>query len=80
MAAPPRVTLYVAQGCHLCELALETVTAVCGDAFTIVDITGDPVLETGYRERIPVVEVDGQPAFTYVVHEDALRALLPIAG
>ena len=41
-----------------------------------VDITGDPRLERRYRERIPVVEIDGEEAFTFFVHPDALRRRL----
>ena len=41
-----------------------------------VDITGDPELERAYRERIPVVEIDGEEAFTYFVHPDGLRRRL----
>jgi glutaredoxin-like protein DUF836 len=38
-----------------------------------VDITGDDELERRYRERIPVVLVDGQEVFAHFVHPDALR-------
>jgi glutaredoxin-like protein DUF836 len=38
-----------------------------------VDITGEPELEARYREWLPVVEIDGERAFTYFVHPDALR-------
>jgi hypothetical protein len=41
-----------------------------------VDITGDPELEERYRERIPVLLVDGKEAFTYFVHPDGLRRRL----
>jgi Glutaredoxin-like domain (DUF836) len=41
-----------------------------------VDIGGDPELERAYRERIPVVAVDGEEAFTYFVQPDALRRRL----
>jgi Glutaredoxin-like domain (DUF836) len=41
-----------------------------------VDIAGDPELEARYRERLPVVEIDGERAFTYFVHPDALRRRL----
>jgi hypothetical protein len=41
-----------------------------------VDITGDEELERSYRERIPVVLVDGEEAFTYFVHPDGLRRRL----
>jgi glutaredoxin-like protein DUF836 len=42
----------------------------------LVDIGGDPELEARYREHIPVVEIDGERAFTYFVDADALRARL----
>ncbi len=41
-----------------------------------VDIAGDSELERRYRERIPVVAIDGEEAFTYYVHPAALRARL----
>jgi hypothetical protein len=41
-----------------------------------VDITADPELEARYRERIPVVLVDGEEAFTYFVHPEGLRRRL----
>jgi hypothetical protein len=41
-----------------------------------VDITGDPELERRYRERIPVILVDGEEAFTYFLHPDGLRRRL----
>jgi hypothetical protein len=43
------------------------------------DISGDEELEHRYRERIPVVLVDGEEAFTYFVHPDALRKRLEAA-
>jgi Glutaredoxin-like domain (DUF836) len=39
-----------------------------------VDIAGDAELEARYREWLPVVEIDGERAFTYFVPPDALRA------
>ncbi len=38
-----------------------------------VAIDGEPELEARYREWLPVVEIDGERAFTYHVHEDAFR-------
>ncbi len=49
---------------------------VCGDDFELIAIDGVPELEGRYRERIPVVEIDGEPAFTYFVEPDALRERL----
>ena len=42
----------------------------------LVDIGGDPGLEARYRETIPVVDVNGERAFTYFVDADALRERL----
>jgi hypothetical protein len=41
-----------------------------------IAIDGLPELEARYRELIPVVEIDGEPVFTYYVHEDAFRRRL----
>jgi hypothetical protein len=72
----PRVTLYFAQGCHLCDSARRVLEHVRTDVpFELeeIDIGGDPELERRYRERLPVVVIDGEEAFTYYVHPDALR-------
>jgi hypothetical protein len=42
----------------------------------LVDIGGDPDLESSYRAHLPVVEIDGERAFTYFVDPEALRARL----
>ena len=44
----------------------------------LVDIDGHARLESLYRERIPVVEIDGETAFTYFVDPDALRARVAV--
>lgn len=72
----PEVVVYHATGCHLCERALEQVRALHGElGFELreVLIDGDPALEAGYREWIPVVEIDGRRRFAYAVHPEALR-------
>jgi glutaredoxin len=77
-----RVTLYHAPGCHLCESARRVLEQVREDLpFELeeVDIAGDAELERLYRERIPVVAVDGDEAFTYFVHPDGLRRRLTSA-
>ena len=79
MGSTHSVTLYHAQGCHLCEGARRVLVQVQGDIpFELeeVDITGDEELERSYRERIPVVLVDGEEAFTYFVHPDGLKRRL----
>ena len=75
----PKVTLYGAEACHLCERARATVAELrdeLGFELEEVDIGGDPELEQRYRELIPVVEIDGEQAFVYFVQPDALRRKL----
>jgi len=45
-----------------------------------VDIGGDPELESRHREWLPVVEIDGERAFTYFVEPEALRRKVAQAG
>jgi glutaredoxin len=69
----------VAEGCHLCEHARETLAALRAELafeFEEVGIDGNPELEAQYRELIPVVEIDGQQAFVYFVQPEALRKKL----
>jgi glutaredoxin len=73
------VTIYLAQGCHLCATAQRVIASVREEIpfdLVEVEIDEDPELERAYRERIPVVAVDGEEAFTYFVHPDGLRKRL----
>jgi glutaredoxin len=72
VGSTPRVTLFHAQGCHLCERAREVLREAAVE-FEEVDIGGDPALEERYREWLPVVEVDGERTFVYYVDPLALR-------
>jgi hypothetical protein len=71
-----RVVVYTAPGCRLCAPAIDVVRRVCGGDFAVVDITTDTALERQYRERIPVVEVDGVERFRFALDEDDLRSVL----
>jgi hypothetical protein len=55
---------------------VEAVRADVGFELEEVDIGGNPDLEARYREWLPVVEIDGERAFTYFVQPDALRRKL----
>lgn len=75
----PRVRVYTREGCHLCEVAVGTIAAVCaelGEAWTEIDITTDPELEDSYAEEIPVTLVDGARHDFFRVDADRLRAAL----
>jgi hypothetical protein len=54
------------------------VEQVCAGDFELVRIDGDPELEAAYRTSIPVVEIDGERAFTYFVQPEALRRRLQV--
>jgi glutaredoxin len=74
-----RVTLYGRPGCHLCDDAREVIARVCaelGEAFTEVDIDGDPELLERFAEEIPVTFVDGRQHDFWRVDEPRLRATL----
>jgi glutaredoxin len=82
----PIVTVYHAEGCHLCDRALDVVReAGEQQQFTLVlvDIGGDQALEAQYREHLPVIEIDGVRAFTYFVTVEGLLGRLearPLGG
>ena len=74
-----RLTLYGKPGCHLCEEARAVVDEVrVRHPFELeeVDITRDPALEALYRERIPVVAIDGQEALELVIEATELERCL----
>ena len=71
----PHVVLYSSRGCHLCEQARAVLDAE-GIAYEEVDITDDQVLESTYREWLPVVEIDGERAFVYRIPRETLRRRL----
>ena len=76
---PVRVTLIGRPGCHLCDEARAVVERVCedlGQAWTEVDVDGDPALLERYGEEIPVTLVDGAQHDFWRVDEARLRAAL----
>jgi glutaredoxin len=73
------VTVYTAEGCSLCLRALEIVREVhaeVGFELEVVDIEGDSELEARYRECLPAIEIDGNPAFEHFVTAEGLRERL----
>ncbi|GAB3989688.1 glutaredoxin family protein [Nocardioides marmoraquaticus] len=74
-----RVLVYSRQGCHLCEVALETVARVCADVgatYEVVDVDTDPALQQEHGEQVPVTLVDGRRHDFWRVDERRLRAAL----
>jgi glutaredoxin len=77
------VTLYGKPGCHLCDEARDALgRALAGYevAMEHVDVTLDPALERRYGHRIPVVALDGEELFEYVVDPYVLRERLDRVG
>jgi glutaredoxin len=74
-----RVTLYGKPGCHLCDEARAVVAEVRRERpFDLieVDITFDAGINARYAERIPVLEVNGEEVFEFVVEPEELRRRL----
>ena len=64
------VVLYEGAGCGLCARALallESEAPRLGFGLRRVSIDGDEELERRYRIDLPVILVDGEPAFTQAV-------------
>jgi glutaredoxin len=75
----PSVVLYSRPGCHLCDVARQTIEGVrvrLGFDFREVSIEGDDALEREYGIRIPVVLVDGHERFEIAVDADELAKLV----
>jgi glutaredoxin len=77
------VTLYTRPGCHLCDEARATLQKLRERTpFDLheIDIEQDDALHRAYLERIPVVHLDGEHLFDYLVDERALTARLNSDG
>jgi glutaredoxin len=68
----PRIRLLTRPGCHLCEVAAETLERI-GEPWVEVDIEADPELDAEYGDRIPVVLLDGREHGYWRVEEERLR-------
>jgi len=71
--------LMTRRNCCLCDEAKAVIGRVL-EAFparlTLTDIESDPALLERYRERIPVLLINGEESFAYKVHEVTLRKKL----
>jgi glutaredoxin len=65
--------------CCLCDEAKKIIEEVIGDfpvTLQVTDIETDAGLFELYKERIPVVRINGKESFVYKVHEITLRKKL----
>lgn len=76
---PNVVTVYTRKGCHLCDVAVETLESLQPELHFDIEkrfIDGDPVLEEKYGERIPVILIDGEHHDFWRVDPERFRACL----
>ena len=67
------VVLYSRKGCHLCEVAKESLERLAHRAQFIwreVDIDQDEDLRQKYNDEVPVVFINGRKAFKYKMDEE----------
>ena len=78
----PRLRLLTRAGCHLCEVAEETLDRLAAEAGLTpeaVDVDADPELQAEYGDRVPVVLLDGREHSYFTVDVPRLRADLGLA-
>lgn len=76
---PETVTVFTKPGCHLCETAVEVVSAVCAELdvpWIERSILDDPALVDAYGEQIPVVLIGARQHAFWTVDPDRLRRAL----
>ena len=77
-----RLRLLTRAGCHLCEIAAETLGRIGAEAGLVpepVDVDADPALQAEYGDRVPVVLLDGREHSYFTVDVDRLRRDLGLA-
>ena len=73
------IEILTKKDCCLCDDAREIVKRVLPDYpanLILTDIESDPVLYETFKERIPVVRINGEESFVYKAHEITLRKKL----
>lgn len=73
------IEILTKKDCCLCDDMKAIVERVLPDypvVLTLRDIESDPVLFASYKERIPVVRINGEESFVYKAHETTLRKKL----
>jgi len=79
----PRLRLMTRAGCHLCEVAAETLDRIAAEAGLrpqAVDVDADPELQAEFGDRVPVVVLDGREHSYFTVDVPRLRRDLGLGG
>ena len=73
------IEIYSKPGCSLCDKAksiIEKVKIQRPITISEIDISKDPILFEKYKEKIPVIFINGKKSFVYKVHEVTLKKKL----
>lgn len=76
--APAALTIYSRQGCHLCEVLIDSLQPIVRGRLPldVRDIDSRPEWQASYGTRVPVVEYRGQFVCQYTLDRDAVRVIL----
>ena len=73
----PRPTLYVRDGCHLCDEAALLLDDMLGtEGWDAVEVDTDDDLLVRYAHRIPVLVVEGEERLDLIITRPDLEAVL----
>jgi glutaredoxin len=73
------IEILTKQDCFLCDEVKDVVTRVLPDypvRLVMTDIESDSKLFDQFKEKIPVVRINGEESFIYKAHETTLRRKL----
>ena len=77
-----RLQLLTRTGCHLCEVAAETLARIGAEAGldpVAMDVDADPDLQAEFGDRVPVVLLDGREHSYFTIDVPRLRRDLGLA-
>jgi glutaredoxin len=73
------INVYSRHGCHLCDVAIETLESMKAELDYAIEITyidGNTELEKLYGEQVPVTHIDGEHHDFWRVDSERFRACL----
>ena len=73
------IEILTKKDCCLCDKIKEVANKVLPDypaRLIITDIESDPILYEKFKERIPILKINGIESFFYKAHETSLRRKL----
>ena len=75
------ITVFSRHGCHLCDVAVETLESMKSELDYSIEVTyidGNAELEKLYGEQVPVTHIDGEHHDFWRVDPERFRACLEI--